>query len=85
MFTSNSRDKDKVEKENRDRFKRIATKRVNKILDTLELLNNCSNRNSYVYEETEIKKMFSAIKEQLRITEAVFDEQINKRKSKFKF
>tara|TARA_B100001059_G_C17835001_1_gene587430 strand:- start:3732 stop:3986 length:255 start_codon:yes stop_codon:yes gene_type:complete len=84
-MVKNRRDKVKVEELNRDRFKRIATKRVNKILDTLELLNNCSNRSSYSYEESEIKKMFTAIKEQLRITEAVFDEQLNKKKSKFNF
>ena len=37
-----------------NRFKKVATKRVDLILKTLHLLSNCSNRNSYLYEEEKI-------------------------------
>ena len=69
-----------------NRFKKVATKRVDLILKTLHLLSNCSNRNSYMYEEKDVKKMFSVIKDQLRITESLYSDQINKmNKKEFKF
>ena len=69
-----------------NRFKKVATKRVDVILKTLHLLSNCSNRNSYLYEEKDIRKMFSVIKDQLRITESLYSDQINKmNKKEFKF
>ena len=35
----------------RKRFTKVATKRVQKIIDYLTLLQNCSNRNNYEYDE----------------------------------
>jgi hypothetical protein len=68
------------------RFKKVATKRVDLILKTLNLLSNCSNRNSYDYDEQDVKKMFTVIKEQLRITESNYLDQLNKiKKKEFKF
>jgi hypothetical protein len=43
------------------RFERLATKRVNRILNDLRLLGNLSNRSSYDYTDSEIQKIFSAI------------------------
>ena len=69
-----------------NRFQKVATKRIDLILKTLHLLSNCSNRNSYEYEEKDIKKMFSVIKDQLRIAESLYSDQINKmNKKNFKF
>ena len=45
----------------KERFERLATRRVNRILNDLRLLGNLSNRSSYDYTENEIKKIFSAI------------------------
>ena len=73
-------------KSKRARFEEIASKRVQYIIDKLELLGNCSNRNNYDFNEEDIKKMFSVIKEQLKKTEVKFiDELINKTKRTFKF
>lgn len=44
-----------------ERFKKIAAKRVNKILEDLRLLSNCSNKGNYEYGEDEVKKIFNAI------------------------
>lgn len=54
------------------RFKRIASKRTDSILHYLNLLGNCSNKSSYDYTDEEVKKIFKAIDEQLRITKARF-------------
>jgi hypothetical protein len=45
----------------KDRFQRIATKRVNRILNDIRLLGNLSNRSSYDYSDYEIQKIFGAI------------------------
>ena len=55
-----------------ERFKKIAEKRVNKILEDLRLLGNCSNKGNYEYTEEEVKKIFSAI-----------DKEYQKCKNKF--
>lgn len=57
----------------RERFTRIAEARTNKIIDMIELLGNCSNRATYEYSKDDIKKIFNAIENELRITKAKFD------------
>lgn len=71
---------------NRARFEKVAGKRVQFILDKLDLLGNCSNRNNYEYSDEDVKKMFNAIKEKLRQVEVRFQEGLSKKdRSKFKF
>jgi len=62
-----------MEQETRhERFKRIATKRTNEILEKIRILGNCSNRSSYEYTEEEVNKIFSEIEKQLRLNKAKF-------------
>lgn len=71
-----------MEKENRhERFKRLATKRTNEILEKIRILGNCSNKSSYEYTEEEINKIFSEIEKQLKLTKAKF---LAGRREKFK-
>jgi hypothetical protein len=73
-------------KSKRDRFEDVASKRVQYIIDKLELLGNCSNRNNYEYSEVDVRKMFSVIREQLRKTETRFTDEVSKKYRKtFKF
>lgn len=61
------------EKESRhERFKRIASKRTNDILEKIRILGNCANRSSYEYTEEEVNKIFSEIDKQLKLTKAKF-------------
>ncbi|HRG88126.1 MAG TPA: hypothetical protein PLW44_03840 [Chitinophagales bacterium] len=70
----------------RERFETVAARRTQKILEFLDSLANCSNKNNYEYTEEDIKKMFSAIKDRVKTTETTFDNVINRsEKSKFKF
>lgn len=55
-----------------DRFKRLATRRTNATLDKLRLLGNLSNKSNYEYTEEDIKKIFSAIDEDLKRVKAKF-------------
>jgi hypothetical protein len=50
----------------RERFIRIAEKRVNNILNNLDSLGKCSNRKNYEYNQKDVKKIFSEIDKKTR-------------------
>ena len=73
-------------KSRRDRFEEIATRRVQYILNKLDNLGNCANTNNYEYSEQDVNKMFTAIRNKLRITESKFKDGLKtKTGNKFEF
>jgi len=56
----------------RQRFIKIAERRVNMILDALDHLSNCANRKNYEYTEDEIKKIFKEIDRKVKETKLKF-------------
>lgn len=44
-----------------DKFIRLANERTNKILDDIDILENLSNKNTYVYTDEQVKKNFDSI------------------------
>jgi CRISPR/Cas system-associated exonuclease Cas4 (RecB family) len=70
-----------MSQEKSERFKRLASKRTNEVLDKLRILGNCADRRSYHYTDEEIEKIFRAIDEQTKIVKAKF----KKPKKGFKF
>ena len=74
----------KNEKESkRECFVRIAEARTNKIIEMLRLLGNCSNTATYEYTKEDVKKIFSAIEEELKSAKTKF-ETVTSNNSKFK-
>lgn len=72
--------------ERRQRFEKVASNRVQRILDTLDLLKNCSNRNNYEYDEKDIELMFSEIAKKLKETKIVYTNELSRtNKQGFKF
>lgn len=70
----------------RERFEKVASNRVQKVLDYLQLLGNCANRNNYEYTEKDVDLMFKEMNKSLKETRIFFDKEINKsNKSGFKF
>ena len=70
----------------RERFEKVAAKRVDKILDTLKLLGNCSNPNNYEYTEKDVELMFSEIRNAVKLASVRFESEVTKKKTKkFKF
>lgn len=70
----------------RKRFENVAGKRVLAIIEKITILGNCSNKNNYDYNEQDIKKMFNAIKTELKNTEYRFLSELNsKGLKKFNF
>ncbi len=56
----------------REKFLRLATQRTKEILSRLRVLGNCGNRQIYEYTEGDVKKIFSAIDEQIKNVKAKF-------------
>ena len=61
-----------TEEEKREKFKRIAENRTNRIINDLRLLGNCSNRSNYEYTEDDVKKIFAAIENALKESKQQF-------------
>ena len=62
----------------RERFEKVASKRVQRVLDTLELIQNCSNRNNYEYDQNDVDRMFSEITKAVKDAQAAYTKEINK-------
>ena len=66
----------------RARFTKVASTRVTKIINYLNLLQNCSNRNNYEYDTEDVELMFSEISKALRDSKAAFMNELNRQTGK---
>jgi len=64
----------------KERFKKIAEKRVNKLIEDFRLLGNCSNKGNYEYTEQDVKKIISAINKEFEKLKDRFYGEKNKEK-----
>lgn len=72
--------------EKRLRFEKVASTRVQKIINLLALLKNCSNTNNYEYEEKDVDRMFTEINKALKDAKNAYLNTINKSSNnKFSF
>lgn len=69
----------------KDRFKRVASKRVDKLLLGLRSLSKCSNINNYEYSEDDVQKMIKAIKDELKTMEILYKKNLKSNIDNFKF
>jgi hypothetical protein len=58
-----------------ERFRRVAAPRVQRVLDSLDNLAKCSNRNNYEYTTAEVEKMLRVIKAKVKSLEAKFEDK----------
>jgi hypothetical protein len=65
----------------REAFLRLAERRTNVILDRIRVLSNCANPYAYEYTEEDVKKIFGAIEQELRVARTKFQQS---RKRNFK-
>ena len=63
-----------------ERFKKIASRRVQEILDKLRLLGNCANKNNYEYTEDQVKKIFTAVDNEWKKVKNEFNKGQSKNK-----
>ena len=70
----------------RERFKSVAGRRVQKILDDLESLSKCANRGIYEFSEPDVRKMMKAINDKMAMLRLSFESNSNKlKKQTFEF
>jgi hypothetical protein len=55
------------------RFKRIAQKRVQRVLDSIRSLSQCSNKRMYEWNDAQMKKIWSAIDKELKTCKESFE------------
>lgn len=67
----------------KERFQRVATRRVNKALEALRLIGNVGNRSLYSYTDAEIEKMFGALENKILEIKGKF--RTEKKGGNFKF
>lgn len=61
------------------RFRRVAQSRVNKIIEMLHLLGNCSNLSTYTYNSEQVTEIFEALQAKLDQTKKRFMNPNQKR------
>lgn len=66
----------------RERFEKVAAARVQRIISTLELLQNCSNRNNYEYSDRDVNLMFDEISKSLKEARNAFNSELSKLNNK---
>lgn len=69
----------------RDRFKSVASRRVQKVLDDLESLSKCANKSTYEYTEEEVRKMMRAVNDKVGQLKAAFSAGSRSGKETFEF
>ena len=69
----------------KDRFKNVAGRRVQKVLDDLESLSKCANRSTYDYTDDEVRKMMRAINEKVVLLKLAFNNNTKSGKQTFEF
>lgn len=68
-----------AQKENkREKFVRLAESRTNAVLKKIDVLSKCANPYAYDYQEEDVKKIFNAIEEELRLAKAKFQNGVKK-------
>ena len=71
--------------EKKDRFKNVAGRRVQKVLDDLESLSKCANKSTYEYTEEDVRKMIKAINEKVTLLKVAFSASSKSGKQTFEF
>lgn len=74
-----------MKSDRRDRFERVASKRVERVINDIRLLSNCSNTNNYEYTNSDVDKMLKAIKEELKLLEAAYKSGVRDSNEGFRF
>ena len=72
-------------KSRKDRFKDVAGRRVQKVLDDLDSLSKCANKSTYEYSDEEVRKMLRAIIEKITLLKVAFSASSKSGKQTFEF
>jgi len=68
----------------RKKFVELAEKRVNRTIKDIRLIGNLSNRSNYVYNDDDVKKIYSALRNALEDMKKRFDSKTSGTEDSFK-
>jgi hypothetical protein len=66
------------------KFRELAEKRTNKALEAVRLIGNLSNRQTYVYEDAEVRKIIKALRDAVSDVEGRFSTASSRTGGEFK-
>jgi hypothetical protein len=69
--------------EKHQKFRDLASRRTDRALEAIERIGNLSNRQLYVWETAEVRKIVRALREQVSKMEARFEEPNSRRRERF--
>jgi hypothetical protein len=58
-----------------EKFRRIAVRRTNEIIEKIRILGNCSNKSTYAYTDEEVSKIFKNIEQELNTAKIKFSSK----------
>lgn len=61
-----------ADEKKQEKFRQLAEKRTNKALDTIRLIGNLSNKQTYAYDEAQVRKIVKALKDAVSEVESRF-------------
>lgn len=67
----------------REKFTRLATKRVNNALKSIQLIGNLSNRGNYDFTDRDVEKIFAALNSEIKNCRERFNASGQKSKNSF--
>tara|TARA_B100001540_G_C15804041_1_gene641232 strand:+ start:241 stop:465 length:225 start_codon:yes stop_codon:yes gene_type:complete len=70
----------KYKENTQEKFKRLAISRTNVIIKNIRSLAKLSNSRIYSYDKNDIDKIYKAIQNDLKISRAMFDKNLNSKK-----
>jgi len=73
-----------AENHRRERFVALAEKRVTRAIKDIRLIGNLANRSNYSYEDTDVKKIVSALDTELRNLKQQFEKRTSGEEIMFK-
>ena len=68
----------------RERFVKLAEKRVSRVIQDLRLIGNLSNKSNYEYSDEDVEKIISTLKNEVNKTQKRFESVTSKKKDLFK-
>lgn len=66
------------------KFRELAEKRTNKALEAVRLVGNLSNRQTYMYEDAEVRKIVKALRDAVSEVETRFGKATGRGGGEFK-
>jgi ABC-type Fe3+-hydroxamate transport system substrate-binding protein len=69
----------------KEKFERLAEKRMSDVIKKMRLIGNLSNQNNYEYSDLQVKQIIDSLEQEIKIIKNRFKDEQNKSTSAFKF